>query len=51
MTTFSWKRDAYSLLHLCVFLLGVDEVKHDVEHSGEDEGQEEGEASEVSIPL
>ena len=44
-------KDAYSLLELSVFFLGMDEVKHDVEHAGKNKGQEEGEPGEIGVSL
>ena len=43
--------NAYLLLELSVFLLGVDEVEDDVERASENEGKEETESGEVGVTL
>ena len=45
------RENAYLLLELSVFLLGVDEVEQDVERAGENKGEEQAEACEVDVSL
>ena len=45
------RENAYLLLELSVFLLGVDEVEDDVERASENEGKEETESGEVGVTL
>ena len=45
------RENAYLLLELSVFLLGVDEVEDDVERASENEGKEETESGEIGVTL